>query len=243
MDLLFEYSFTAQSSFTVTHGLGLEFVDVSIVVDANRRMDLITSVEPNTAAPTNAIDVVLNGTYTGLVQIFSRKTLAGGEVSNTKQSNINSITVSQSLAQITGADASTSEPMLTFIDTTRLNKQLSVETTAYAYGRNTVNKNALLRPAQGNSNFSGYIMPYNGTVIRASLVTVNNAGQSRSFSIYVNLVENTGVLSTIGLGEQTATNSAVNIDFLAGDKLIMRGRGPGGTIQATTALLWVKWRV
>jgi len=150
---------------------------------------------------------------------------------------------SLSFAQLTDANAVLSEPMLTFIDTTRLNKQLSVETTAYAYGRNTVNRNARLRPAQGNSNFSGYIMPYNGTVIRASLVTVNNAGQSRSFSVLVNTVEHAGVLSTTGLGEQSVTNDVVNIDFLAGDKLIMRGRGPGGLIQATTALLWVKWRV
>jgi len=148
-----------------------------------------------------------------------------------------------SFAQLTGADLILSEPMLMFVDTTRLNKQLSVETTAYAYGRNSVNTNARLRPAQGNNNFSGYIMPYNGTVIKSSLMTVDNLGQLRSFSVLVNTVETAGVLSTTGLGLQKVTNTAVNIDFLAGDELIMRGRGPGGLIKATTALLWVKWRL
>lgn len=129
--------------------------------------------------------------------------------------------------------------MFFVIDPVR-SKTLSAEATMLLYGRNSVNQNTWLKNLGGGSE--GHTMPYDGTIVAASIVVEDTKGQTRNFSIYVNNVESTNVLGVTGTGIQTAVASNVNIDFMAGDLIKFRGRGPGSKVKNVTATVWVKWR-
>jgi len=145
-------------------------------------------------------------------------------------------------AQITGFDGSLSESMLFVSDATRLNKNLTVETNTFAFGRTSVSSNAYLYHGGAKDGTTGPIMPYNGVLCRGSLYCEDAKGQSRNFSIYVNGVENPNIFTISGTGAQSDSDTALDIDFVAGDRIQVRGRGPGGKINDTNVLLWVKWK-
>lgn len=144
--------------------------------------------------------------------------------------------------QITGADSETSEPMAFITDTTRSNKILSIESSTFLWAEASVSNHDWIQIGNAIDSSNGYIMPYDGTVIRATVQTESGPGASDTMELdlYINNSNEGAILSLTGTGDQQDENTDLNLDFSAGDKLRMRG--DGDTIGDTIATIWVKWR-
>lgn len=237
--VLFEHTFTNASTFTITHNLGTEYLDVSVIVGAVPRGDIVVSILPDMADPTNKCVVTLDAVYSGVVHILEKPIVPSNQESSTLVSHTDYITQQENITQIIGADTVTSAPIL-FVDDTTRTKNLSVDLSMITFGRNSVNTNTWLKNMGSGSE--GHVMPYDGTIVAATILSEDTKGQTRNFSVYVNNVETANVLTVAGNGIQTAVASDVNIDFLAGDLIKFRGRGPGSKVKNVTATVWVKWR-
>lgn len=125
------------------------------------------------------------------------------------------------------------------------NKWLSVEVSVLPFGRNGNNDNTPMKTA-GNvaSNRVGYRMPFNGTIIHATVRTNDNSGaQAKQFDIQVR-TGNANISSTpITTAAAEATNTALNVDFSAGNYINVRINNDGnGNVNNPVVTLWVKWR-
>lgn len=148
-------------------------------------------------------------------------------------------------AQLTGQDGATSEPLAFIFDTTR-SKNLSIETAQYVFSDNSMASNDFILIASNLNAAVGYVLPYDGTIIRITAYSNNGNGSSKNMSVYLDDTEFAGQL-TIGAASNvpvTATNTDVNIDFSAGNLLRLRARaGSGGSVLSPAFSVFVKWRV
>lgn len=147
--------------------------------------------------------------------------------------------------QITGSDTVLSEPMAFVTDTTRSSKVLSVEATNLDFGHDAPDADSWFRPGNKHldKDINGYILPYDGTVIRMSAHCANVKSNTKNLSVYINATETTNVVTLTTAAEDQDEATGVNINFSAGDKLRIRARnGTGGRIEETVVAVWVKWR-
>jgi hypothetical protein len=150
---------------------------------------------------------------------------------------------------INGADGASSGPTLFTADSTRASKILSVASTCFVFAMNSINADEWILFNNQLTSTAGLIMPYAGTVIALTFAAVNAFGNRKNISVYVNDTEYPGALYANGLsisGEYKTTDTNVNIDFAAGDKLRMRARSGGstgnGNMQNVLLTMYVKWR-
>lgn len=147
--------------------------------------------------------------------------------------------------QITGADGQLSEPMIFITDSTRSNKLLSSESNVFIFTHTSLGSNDWLRSTQDVLNSdSGVIMPYDGTVVRITGHCPSGLA-NKNISVYFDGTENIGVMDLgNGTGEDESYNTAVDLDFSAGQKLRVQARdgNDAGSLQDVTISLWVKWR-
>lgn len=147
--------------------------------------------------------------------------------------------------QITGSDSALSEPMAFVTDTTRSNKILSVESNNFDFAHDAPDADSWFRPGNKHidKDISGYILPYDGTVIRMTTHCADAKSNTKNLSVYISSTETTSVVILTGAGENQDEATDVNIDFSAGDKLRVRARnGSGGRMNETVVAIWVKWR-
>jgi len=144
--------------------------------------------------------------------------------------------------QITTVNASTgTQEVLTLVDATRTNKNLSVGDTSVNWAENRVKNNDWLNIGRAADALSGYVVPLDATIVKITAHTSDAKGNTKPILLYVNGVLNTTVGTFSGAGEQQFEDVTADIDVAAGDKLRLRG-GTGGTIEDTVITLWLKWR-
>ena len=133
--------------------------------------------------------------------------------------------------------------VLTLIDTTRANKVLSVESTAFKWAENQIGNNDWLMIADANDADTGYIVPLDSTVVKMTAHTEHNNGNAKNIHLYVDGVDQGAVVNFAGAaGQDTDVDVTLNIDVNAGQKLRLRGDATGGSIQDTVIVLWTKFR-
>ena len=136
-------------------------------------------------------------------------------------------------------------------DATRV-KWLSVEATALQYGYAYGADNQILffggdiglDPTTEND--TGPKMPFDGTIV---YITVESSGgnTSKSFDIEINgtAVPNNADPTLDGrfqLSGGTFTRTTFNIDFNAGDYIMLKAISSGSAVYDPAAIIWVKWR-
>ncbi len=139
---------------------------------------------------------------------------------------------------ITAVDASYSTPM--YIEPNR-GKLLSVETCHFWWAEASVGNNEWMQTGHASDTDSGWIMPFDGTMIAITAITENCAGNTKGFRIYNDSYEEGTFITLSGSGIQSERVTDLDIDFIAGDRIRLRS-GAGGTINDTTVSLLVKWR-
>lgn len=124
-------------------------------------------------------------------------------------------------------------------------KWLSVEVSTLTLGRSGNQDNVNLRATanQGN-NRSGYLMPFNGTIIHATAKSNdNNGAQAKQLSIQVRNGNTTNSTTTITTAASEYIGTALNVDFSAGDYINGTIDNDGnGNINNVSVVIWVKWR-
>lgn len=134
------------------------------------------------------------------------------------------------------------QEVLTLVDTTRANKILSVGDTSITWSENRVKNNDWLQIGSAVDALSGYIVPMNATIVKATGHTEDNNGNTKNINLYINGVNDGAIVLFTGLsGEDSYNSTTDNIDVSQGDKLRLRG-ATGGKIEDTVITLWLKWR-
>ena len=136
-------------------------------------------------------------------------------------------------------------------DATRV-KWLSVESTALQYGYESTADNRVLwfggdiGRNTSTENDTGAKMPFDGTIV---YMTIESAGgnASKSFEIEISgtPVPNNADPTLDGrfhLSGGTFTRTTFNIDFNAGDYIMLKARSNGSGVLDPAAIIWVKWR-
>ncbi|GAA3637542.1 hypothetical protein GCM10022397_23870 [Flavivirga jejuensis] len=136
-------------------------------------------------------------------------------------------------------------------DATRV-KWLSVETTALQYGYEATADDRMLWFGGDIGNNStteddtGPKMPFDGSIV---YITIESSGgnTSKSFEIVVNgtAVPNNADPTLDGrfnLSGGSFTRTTFNIDFNAGDYIMLKARNNGSGVIDPAAIIWVKWR-
>ena len=137
------------------------------------------------------------------------------------------------------------QPVPTFIDNTRANKVVSIETVTFMWAENIVSNNDWLNIGGTSDAAIGHVMPHNSTIIKITAKTTDNNGNSKDLDLYVDDVLDTSSIASFSgaPGEDEFTDVTLNIDISAGEKIQLRGDAAGGSIDDTTVTLFVKWRV
>lgn len=136
-------------------------------------------------------------------------------------------------------------------DATRV-KWLSVETTALQYGYEAIADNRVLwfggdiGRNTSTEDDTGPKMPFDGTIV---YMTIESSGgnASKSFDIEISgtAVPNNADPTLDGrfhLSGGAFTRTTFNIDFNAGDYIMLKARSNGSGVRDPAAIIWVKWR-
>jgi len=136
-----------------------------------------------------------------------------------------------------------SQPMLTLIDTTRLDKVLSVAESNLIFSENKLNDNDWIQIGNANDADASYIAEFDGTLVYASAHCESTGGNSKEIHFYIGAADS-ATLGTLVAGTNVSFNNVTaNVDFSQGDRLRVRAQnGSGGDIQDTVVKLTLKWR-
>jgi len=164
-------------------------------------------------------------------------------------SNINASTTASTINLSFGIDGLNlttvgGQVHLTLVDTTRANKVLSVAVVNYLYAETNVGNNDNIRIGEVPSASVGHIVPFDATIIGVEGLAVNDLGNAKAIDLFVNDVLNTSAIGTFAgaSAESTFSDTTLNIDVSAGDKLQLFGDATGGIIEGVVVTLYVKWR-
>jgi len=128
--------------------------------------------------------------------------------------------------------------MPVFNDTNR-SKTLTVETPNFLFSEARLNSTEWMSIGKATDALSGYIMPFNGTIVGISGHT--SEADSQTIDLYIDTTSTLSVLTFTTTSEEHQINNSLNIDFTAGQKIRLRGGG-GNVMQDTNIEIRVKWR-
>lgn len=205
---------------------------------------LVQEINDNVDISKNCEYVTLNGT-SEIVLSFDT------DLTPQEEATLNSLITSHAIVppvplivdayQITGIGGVKSEPMAFSPDATRGNKMLSSESFTIIFSENMVNNMDWIQVGIASDSDSGFIMPFPGTIVRATAHCEDAKSNTMNFHLYINAGSIGSLFAINGAGEQSAAALNLNHDFEAGDKLRLRGVG-SGKIEDTVIILWIKWR-
>ncbi len=125
-------------------------------------------------------------------------------------------------------------------------KWLSVEVSILALGRSGNQDGVNLRaPGNQGNNRSGYLMPYDGTIVYITAKSNNNSGaQAKQLTVQVRNANTTNSTITFSTAASEYINTTVNTDFSAGDYIngTIDSADGNGNINNVSVIIWVKWR-
>ena len=133
------------------------------------------------------------------------------------------------------------QPMMCMEDTTRANKKLTIETVNITWSESALTNYDWLEFGNATDADSSYIMPFDGTIVKATGHCENTNGSTKDIRLYINTTLNGTAMGTLTGGANVTFNTTLNIDFNASDRIRLRA-WTGGTIQDTVITLWIKWR-
>jgi hypothetical protein len=138
------------------------------------------------------------------------------------------------------------EEVPTFVDATRADKILSIETACIPWARNKINNDDYLK-ANGDANDAdaGWVCPHTATLVKATGVTADDTGNTKNIDLYVNGALDTASIlsfSPTASGQNTDRDVTINIDVAQDDIIHLRGSSAGGEIKNVAVTLFFKWR-
>jgi len=200
----------------------------------NEAITINTTAEINTTSNLGAGEGIFSAKVGSDIRLKSL--VAGTNITLT--SDVNEITINSTSGGVTITTIN-GQPVPTFIDTTRSNKILSIETTTHTFDNKELNNNTWMDIASAKDSTAGYIIPHDGTIVKATAHS-SSSTTTRAVNLYVNSVLNT---SNIILFPSSSdfSDTTTNVDVVAGDLVQLRG-GTGSSSKDVVAVLYIKWR-
>ncbi|NJO64943.1 MAG: hypothetical protein HC836_44575 [Richelia sp. RM2_1_2] len=206
----------------------------------NAPNELLVSVNNHSNISPTCVEILPRGKKTFFV--FDNK------LNNTEKTELDALLLTWSVPSVnvktlTGVSNQLSEPMTFSFDATR-NKSLSTETTTLIYSEAQLTNMDWIQVGAADDADSGIVMPFDGTIIRATGNCENVANTAMGIHLFINMLSVGSIIDFSGSGEQSRSVLNLNIDFVAGDKIRLRAIGGGGAnrIEDTIITLWIKWR-
>ena len=135
------------------------------------------------------------------------------------------------------------QPTVTFEDTTRTNKILSISENPVAFTNNKLNNNEWLRIGNSNHASSAYIAEFDGTVTFASGHCQRVRDNDKDIHLIVNDTDMGSIGSLTGTLADNFINTSIDVDFNQGDRIRLRAKdGNAGQIEDTIVKIILKWR-
>lgn len=132
-------------------------------------------------------------------------------------------------------------PMPVFISSAK-GKTLSVTMATFTWSEARLTNNDWYQIGTANNTDTGHVMPFDGTIVGMTMHCENGHGIPSDLDMYLATAGTTTTLYTINApNEHVYTDSSLNIDFVAGEKI--RLRNVGDTIEDTVVTLLVQWRL
>jgi hypothetical protein len=135
------------------------------------------------------------------------------------------------------------QEILTFEDPTRAEKRLSITDHPIMFSDNDLDDLEWLEIGDANNADSGYIADFDGTVVFATGHCEDTDGNSKEIHLYINGTDSATLGTLSGGANATFSNTTLNVNFSAGDKIRCRAHnGSGGEIEDTVVKVTLKWR-
>lgn len=143
-----------------------------------------------------------------------------------------------------GGSSSPAEVQVFVEDPTRSDKKLSITEMTFTFSDNIVQNLGWVEVGNAVDALTGYIIPMNATIVRATGHTSSKGAASKAIDLYVDGALDTAGIITFpaGAGESEVSDFNLNIDIDAGEKIRLRGGSTGGDMQDTVITLWLRWR-
>lgn len=199
--------------------------------------EMVAAINENENITQQCLEIVARGKKTFFV--FEDK-LTSSEITELNNVIDNWSCPSVSAQSVVDSNLDSSEPMAFSLDTSR-GKMLSAETTALTYSESNITNMDWVQIGHANDSDIGTVMPYNGTVIRATGFCENVKNSIMNMHLYINTLSAGSILTFSGNGPKTEMALNLNIDFNAGDIIRLRGVG-SRRINDTAITIWCKWR-
>lgn len=141
------------------------------------------------------------------------------------------------------------QPIPTFIDSTRSNKRLSVETIPLMWSDGSIRREDWIPIGRSSGEGNGYSVPHQGTIVKVTADSLHNNGVSRHIDLYMNKILNTASLVTftgIPNGPEKFEDVTLDIDFTVANVLQLRADNTGTagvSLEDCVLVLWIKWRI
>ena len=148
--------------------------------------------------------------------------------------NINTLTISTINGQL----------IATITDSTRANKQLSIDSHTYAFSDNLMSNGSWIEIGNAVDTDASWIMPFNGTVVGVTAMTEDCNGNTYDIHLFVNAADQGAIATLTGTGVDTDVDVTLNLDFAQGDRLRLRAVQTAGTSNSgdVTVGVMVRWR-
>lgn len=127
-----------------------------------------------------------------------------------------------------------------FIDPNRT-KTLSTSIVNYYWSESQVSNNEWMEIGSSTTIGTGYVMPFDGTVVGMTIHCDNSGNSTKDMSLYVNNSNNGTVATVTGGADVSFVDMTLDMDFLQGDKIRIKA-GAGGPIQDVVINILVRWR-
>jgi hypothetical protein len=149
-------------------------------------------------------------------------------------------TAKTNLEIVTNLSTINGQPHITFTDSTRT-KELSTGIVPFLWAEANVGGSDWIQIGTASDALTGHIMPFDGTIVGYAVHCENTQGNTRVLDLHIGLVLN-GIIAVPAGTDISNFDNTINLDFIQGDKLRIRGEGSGGQILDTVITVYVRWR-
>lgn len=138
------------------------------------------------------------------------------------------------------------QEFITYVDTNRSNKELSIAEHVLTYSRNRVRVDDWINIGNSVHQESGYIADFDGTVVYSTGHCDHTMGASKKFRLYINNTPCCVLGDLSGGANASYVSTMLDTDFNRGDKIRVQAEESDipapGRIENTVIKLTLKWR-
>ena len=131
------------------------------------------------------------------------------------------------------------QPTITYIDTTRGSKELSVDSHTLVFSERRLNDNDWIQIGQVTDASAGFPVPRDATITGVSVFSENNPG-GKEINLFSDATDR-GTVATISAAGTIIDNS-LNLDVTKGQKIRLRAGTTGGAANDVVITVSLQWR-